>query len=188
MIRKINQYFQNYTKLFGFFKTFLIITKPNFQSPVSTSLHNAAKKYSIFQILINWMKKKFALLHFVFLSSLVVVEHSMVKESLILRDLLSLCLERLHRHGGRGRVFLALLLNVGILLLWLESLSIFIGSSVYLCCFGCSSNTNSQMILDLRDLSNYMSYFQNWHEERSQLDRNSFSKCRKSNVSVLLKH
>ena len=91
----------------------------------------------------------------------------MVKESLILRDLLSLCLERLHRHGGRGRVFLAMLLNVGILLLWLESLSIFIGSSVYLCCFGCSSNTNSQMILDLRDLSNYMSYFQNWHEERS---------------------
>ena len=59
---------------------------------------------------------------------------------------LPLCLERLQRHRRRGRVFLALLLNVGILLLWSESPIIFIGSSVYLCSFGCFGNTNAQMI------------------------------------------
>jgi len=55
------------------------------------------------------------------------------ERKLNLRDLLPLCLERLQRHRRRGRVFLALLLNVGILLLWLESPIIFIGLSVYLC-------------------------------------------------------
>ena len=145
----------------------LIITKSHsFLVSCPHLFAHASQKYSIIQILINWIKKN-SHLHFLFLSSLFVVEHSIVKERLFLRDLLPHCLERLQWHWGRGRVFLALLLNVGILLLRLESLYIFIGSSVYLCCFGCSSNTNSQMNLNLRDLSNYMSYFQIWQEERS---------------------
>ena len=76
---------------------------------------------------------------------------------------------------------------MGILLYWFKSLSIFIGLFVYLCCLSCSGNTNSQIILDLRDPSSYMSYFQNWHKGRvwtGTVSPDAESKCFKVYLNI----